>query len=647
MRNRHVVHRFFPINILLYFLIFSLTKITNCLFFAEKSPYCNKKMNIALFTLMFVGSASAAKPDQPGKFQPSAPVNSVVYLEEFCNYMEMTVTISTYISGYQIFQQGMDDDLARATGKEYFDGPQLILSGIQKDKGQFCSGKDDAPKVIPPRSTGIIAYGSEKGVFTYDSIVSMKYKVYKKNGAELYSNGCELRLFASSQTGPEARFISIDLVPNSACAEWPNLKIASSNGWCEFGLYSGCRATSKYGNLYKGVTVSGRDFFVYWDDASAKQEVASINDSRFDAFLLGPAAAPSVSEEFAAPLPPTSAAFKASAQHGVLVLFVLPILFCNTGFNKRGILVCLLLVFVLNNGVLAAKTEPINSSSNSTQSENATFVIKGPTGGNTFSPPDRIDFLKFLADTAVAYINTWGRCKSYISETIIQTGINGDLLDYRFYDSPVGMNRYGGPKLELIPSRTWFHFGNACNDENALPVVIESNSVKSIFVGDSYFGLASSEVDLYYKVYKPDGSPSDCVIKIYINDIDSNSKPERKPTLKITKEPRCDTEIPNLEINYIGHYCEKNGVEKGFCYARSAVAGKLASWGSAANVYFRGVPMPANAAGGNGTAFNESNNESDSKAVVDGTTAEAPSTTSSATKPIISFIIFVVIAIFH
>ncbi len=616
---------------------------------------------MALIALTFVGSVSAQpKADQPGRFKPSAPVNSnVKYLEDYCNYMEMTITISTYVSGYQLNLQGFTD-LARSIRKEEYDGPRLDLAGIEKTKGQFCSGKDDAPPIIPPRTTGIIAYGSEKYWYgTYDSITKIRYKVLKQNGAgaEFVSTGCELTLAAKSETGPNERFNSIDLIPNAECANLPNLKIASADGWCEGGYYSRCRATSRYANAYMGVTVSGRDFFVYWDDKKSKQEPSSLNDTSFGAILQGPTAAPSEgSADDAAPSSspspssaPTSAAFKSHADQGLLMLFILPLLFFfNTGFDRRGVLACLLLCFVLSNSV-AAQAEPVKS--NSTQ--NTTLVARG-VSGNSFSPPDRIDFLKFLVDTAVSYILTWGRCKSFISETIILTGIKGDLLDYSFYPTPVGMNRYAGPKLELIPSRTKYHYGNQCNDEDAVPAVIPANSAGSIFVGDSYYGLASSEVDMYYKVFKPDGSPSNCVIKIYINDVASTkSNLERKPILQITKEQACGSEIPNLEINYLGEYCGKKGLEKGYCYARPATSGQLAQWGYAANVYFRGVPLPATASSFNDTGFSDSYDESDSKTVVDGAAAEAPSTTeapstaSSATKPIISYILFSVIAIFY
>ncbi len=374
----------------------------------------------------------------------------------------------------------MEDDFSSANFRNNYCGPTLESS---------------VPRFINPLQTGGIYLGGDLSRGAPNTNV-VRYRVFRpENGPKspYYSNGCILTLsmnFADNPALGNSGYITLQ--PNDKCSEWPDLKIVDTENWCGFEecqsfdpgcelKWSGknsyfpenCASIARYKPCNDCVRPAGNNYFVYFDGTGATSVAASLNTS--DAF--GPDAAPSSSILETESLPTSSSTVPIPAATSAAIKTPMPKIF--------------LLLFPLL--FLGAHAELVSSD---------------PRG----------DLIVTLGVALVDYLMSLGRCTKLVSEVIIQTGINGSALRRQFYKSPVGDAKLTGPKLEYIPSRTWWHYGDACNDENAVPNVIESNSIKSIFVGDSYWGLATPEVDMYYAVYKPDGTRSNCVLKIYIND---------------------------------------------------------------------------------------------------------------------------------
>jgi hypothetical protein len=47
------------------------------------------------------------------------------------------VYLSTYLSGYQLNEQGFEDSM----GSVYFQGPRLVQSKVEDGRGEFCSAE--------------------------------------------------------------------------------------------------------------------------------------------------------------------------------------------------------------------------------------------------------------------------------------------------------------------------------------------------------------------------------------------------------------------------------------------------------------------------------------------------------------------------
>jgi hypothetical protein len=140
-------------------------------------------------------------------------------------------------------------------------------------------------------------------------------------------------------------------------------------------------------------------------------------------------------------------------------------------------------------------------------------------------------------------------------------------------------------------------------------------------------------MSIYYKVFKPDGSPSNCILKLYMND--ESSGLERKPTYSLTKEGDC-ADVPTLRINKLKNGCGVKGPSGGCLTDKTT---KVNYFSSGFNVYFEGqaVAEASSAAALNVTSAAEPTDGS--------LTAASPAALSAAAMPLGGAMATIIVAI--
>jgi hypothetical protein len=88
---------------------------------------------LALVLLLVASEAHAAGP--VGPFEPSAPMGTADSDPGKCTQQKGLVYLSTYLSGYQLNEQGFDAPM----GAVYYQGPKLTKSTTVPIRGEYCS----------------------------------------------------------------------------------------------------------------------------------------------------------------------------------------------------------------------------------------------------------------------------------------------------------------------------------------------------------------------------------------------------------------------------------------------------------------------------------------------------------------------------
>ena len=82
--------------------------------------------------LLVASVANAAGP--VGPFEPTAPVGTTD--KGSCTQQQGLVYLSTYLSGWQLNEQGFDAPM----GAVYYQGPKLTPSSVDDVRGEWCTG---------------------------------------------------------------------------------------------------------------------------------------------------------------------------------------------------------------------------------------------------------------------------------------------------------------------------------------------------------------------------------------------------------------------------------------------------------------------------------------------------------------------------